>query len=646
MTVRIACVWRPLAGEPGAPLPAVPAEFTWQAGGLWLGSTGMPLAPAPNGVVVAAAARVDNFGALAARLALPLSSSTPALIAAAYDRWGDDVPAYLRGDFAFILWDAARRRLLCARDQMGVTPLFYALLPDGFAAASSVGALLPLVARRPDEVTISLFLGLGLEPGAERDRTFYHDIVRLPDAYRVTVAGDRPTATASAYWAFDAAAETRYRTDTDYAEAFRAVLEEAISVRRAGWRDEQVGAALSGGMDSSSVVCLLRADGAQAFHTFYMQPEAAAADESGYVDAVLARGGLRHHRAAVPGVFAGGMAIYDVLDMPTFWVNFPLSAAMYRLAAAVGVRAFFDGMDGDMIISYGRRWLTELLAAGDRPRFRAEAEAVGRARGQPARSVMRQYAFPHLGALAHTGRFGALARTVGALGADFGISAPALALDWARTFLAPEWFARGWQQWRRAGRFTAQRWRSANPLINPAFARRTDLEARFRAAERPPALTAREDHYRILTSGRLLTAFEDADTLGAAVGIVPLHPLSDLHVAEFCLGLPGDQRLRGGLSRWILRAALGDDLPPPIAGRADKTDFLPAVLHALRTHDLPFLDTVMATMLDRAAPYVNPPAVRAAYAQLRAGAPLSTPSMLALVRAARLAMWLEAKAIP
>jgi asparagine synthase (glutamine-hydrolysing) len=201
--------------------------------------------------------------------------------------------------------------------------------------------------------------------------------------------------------------------------------------------------------------------------------------------------------------------------------------------------------------------------------------------------------------------------------------------------------ASGWQTWRREKRLTLRRWQQVNPMIAPGLARRVDLEARFRASEQPEPLTAQEEHYRILNSGRLLTAFEDAETIGAAVGIAPLHPLSDRRIATFCLGLPGDQRLRNGLSRWILRAALGDDLPAAIRERGDKTDFFPAFVHALRTYDLPFLDEVLGAPLDGSAAYLDVATVRRLYAAFRAGTPLTTPRIVALVRAARLAMWVN-----
>ncbi|MDZ4763012.1 MAG: asparagine synthase-related protein, partial [Chloroflexota bacterium] len=110
------------------------------------------------------------------------------------------------------------------------------------------------------------------------------------------------------------------------------------------------------------------------------------------------------------------------------------------------------------------------------------------------------------------------------------------------------------------------------------------------------------------------------------------------------LGLPGEQRLRDGLTRSILRRAMGDLLPDAIARRGDKTDFTPAFLHAMRAYDLPVMDAIFAEM-GRAAAYVDVRAVQATYRRWRAGGRLLPGHMVALVRIARLVLWLEAKGV-
>jgi len=602
-----------------------------------------------DGWVIVADARIDNGTEIRRRLNDDGSAldSDAALMLAAYRAWGDAAFERLQGDFAAALWDSNAQSLIIVRDAMGVKPLFYAQTEAGFAFASDVRTVLALTdaAPRADEAMIGIYLALVSELGDDRARTFYHAVRRVLDHQRIRVGavGGGLTLEARSYWELDPNRETHYSSDADYADAFRALLFEATAARRRGWSDTEIGAALSGGMDSSSVVCLLRAGGG-GFRTFYMQPEVAAADESAYVDTVLAGGGLTHQRAPIPGVLSGGAAIYDVLDMPTFWFNLPLSLSMYRLAAAAGVRAFFDGMDGDMVISYGRRWLTELVGGGDFARFTRETRALAAAQRAPARALMSKYAFPSINERARAGQWGGVVSMLRRLSADFGGSALGLGAYWGRNYFVSERLARAGQLWRQGQPLRWARWQQANPMLNPDFVGRLNLEARLRDSEQAEPLTARAEQLGVLRSGRLPLAFEDADSIGAAHGIVPLHPLSDRRIAEFCLGLPGEQRLRDGLTRSILRRAMGDLLPDAIARRGDKTDFTPAFLHAMRAYDLPVMDAIFAEM-GRAAAYVDVRAVQATYRRWRAGGRLLPGHMVALVRIARLVLWLEAKGV-
>ena len=186
----IAAVWR----LDGAPLDrttldrvterlaprAADAVGTWLDGPVGLGhrmlhatpeslQQKLPLTGDTGEVVVTADARLDNradlipaFG-LAHRAADGISDGE--LILRAWERWGEECPAHLLGDFTFALWDARRRVLFCARDPAGVKPLYYHLGPRLFALATETGALLavPDIPRRLDELRIAAYLVPGLD---------------------------------------------------------------------------------------------------------------------------------------------------------------------------------------------------------------------------------------------------------------------------------------------------------------------------------------------------------------------------------------------------------------------------------------------------------------------------------------------------
>ena len=120
----------------------------------------LPLVSPGGHLVLTADARIDNRADLIRTLALggrPAEALTDShLILAAYEKWGERCPEHLLGDFAFALWDARQHRLFCARDHMGVKPLYYYKSPRLFACASELKALfyLPEVPRRVNDMRV------------------------------------------------------------------------------------------------------------------------------------------------------------------------------------------------------------------------------------------------------------------------------------------------------------------------------------------------------------------------------------------------------------------------------------------------------------------------------------------------------------
>jgi len=196
-------------------------------------------------------ARLDNRDELFA--ALGRAASDADLILAAYERWGDDCASHLLGDFAFALWDHRRGRLYCARDHAGIRQLSYYCDGRLFACASAPEQLLdyPEVQAKPDNCTLANWL---LDRFPDPDATLYQGIRRLPAAHFlvVTSRGIR----LQRYWDPATLRSSRSRTDEDIIEGFQDVFAAAVRSRLAGSGD--VAATLSGGLDSSAIVCMAR----------------------------------------------------------------------------------------------------------------------------------------------------------------------------------------------------------------------------------------------------------------------------------------------------------------------------------------------------------------------------------------------------
>lgn len=562
----------------------------------------LPLASDTGEVVVTADARLDNRAELIPTLGLAHRPADAVgdgeLILHAWERWGEECPAHLLGDFAFALWDARQRVLFCARDPAGVRPLYYHLGPRLFAVASETRALLaiPDVPRRLDELRIAAYLVPGLD---DREATFYEDILRLPAGHGLTVATGRGSP--RAYWRLDPTRELRHGSDAEYAEAFRELFTDAVRCRLRS--ASPVAAALSGGLDSSSVVCVARAvqeaAGAGPLATYTARfPTIPRCDEGAYVAAVEAQGGLvpRHLRADTLdplGDFDGAPGQEDeTFHAPGYYMH----RALYRAARADGLRVFLEGMGGDLVVSHGTGYLHDLAR-----------QRRWLALGREARQLSRSFERPTW-------------RTLRAVAAS----------------VAPPPVRRAWRRLHREGLF-------GPPLIRADFARRIGLDERLRTAEPTPsggqAEGARREHWRHLTSGRLAAILETLAAAAGATGVDVRDPFLDRRLMEFCLALPAPQKIRQGRTRIVARHALGALLPREIRDRPGKAPIDLMLGSALAAYGRERLDRLMAEAVGVLAPYVPVDSIRRAHrGYVERGAP---PDVSRVWRFAMLTLWLR-----
>lgn len=168
------------------------------------------------------------------------------LILHAWHAWGEECAKRLLGDFAFAIWDSARRRLHCARDHFGIKPFFLAHKGDTVVFASSLAAvrLHPAVSSTLDDLAIADFLVFGHPQ--ERDATAFADIRRLRPAHCATwtQAGARY----DRYWNLPIDEPLYLRRREEYPERLEALLREAVRDRT---RTDRIGIMMSGGLDST-----------------------------------------------------------------------------------------------------------------------------------------------------------------------------------------------------------------------------------------------------------------------------------------------------------------------------------------------------------------------------------------------------------
>ncbi|MHB8527256.1 MAG: asparagine synthetase B family protein [Candidatus Acidiferrales bacterium] len=207
---------------------------------------------APSGAVITWDGRLDNREELARQLNRGLSaeSTDVAIVAAAFERWSTDCFAKLIGDWALSIWNPGDRALILAKDFVGTRHLYYAPEKDQVTWSSTLDPLVLLAGKQfaLEEEYIAGWLAHFPAPHL----TPYVGIHSVSPASFVRLSGGKQTV--RQYWDFDPVKRIRYRTDAEYEEHFRTVFAE--SVRRRLRSDAPVLAELSGGMDSSSIVCM------------------------------------------------------------------------------------------------------------------------------------------------------------------------------------------------------------------------------------------------------------------------------------------------------------------------------------------------------------------------------------------------------
>ena len=555
-----------------------------------------PIASTDGALVLTADARLDNRDDLTTVFGLDAEAKRTAsdseLILAAYDRWGEDCPARLLGDFAFALFDRRQRLLFCARDHLGIRPFYYHAGLDRFAFASTIRATLavPGVPRRLDERRVGDYLVPVLE---DKTITFFKDVVRLPPAHQLTVRDG--SVRVARYWSLAGVDELRLGSDEAYADAFRELFTETVRTRLRCIHP--VGSTLSGGLDSSSITCVARralAATGRRLETFSaVFPDVPASDERPWIDAVLAENGLAssliHANRLSPLTDVDRMLEHEGQPFyaPTLFIHWNL----YEAARDRGVRVFLDGLDGDTTLWQTPAYLADLLRRGRFRRLWRDTRTLAERLGQPSLSFFLRYALRPLVPL-------------------------------------------------RALRPTPLR---AQPdLIAPAFARRVELDDRVRtllAARGPESRDLRDEHRARLDSGLVPFVLEVA--AAAAFGLEPRYPFFDRRLVEFCLALPAEQKLSGGWTRVVLRRALAGVVPDAVRWRPRKSDLSPAFTRGLVSYERNQLDDIVFTDPAVVEPFVDVERLRVTWSRCLQSA--DSDDVLAVWRVATLALWLRRK---
>jgi asparagine synthase (glutamine-hydrolysing) len=278
-----------------------------------------------------------------------------ALMLAAYEAWGDDCLQRLCGDFAVILWDGRKRRLLAARDMLGLRPLLYAQMDGCLYLASSLHGLLRALPRRPalNEAAVAHYLAG--EQTILNTQTVLAGVQRLEPGHKLVVTRDSVSAPVR-YAEWGALPPPLCRTDDDWLEAFRALLIEVLRGHMRVPASTPVGFAVSGGLDSSALACTAHqflSDSARGRLYSMVFNDMPSADERSFFDQVAERCS-RYASTRVPGDGLWAFREYGAdgdfeLSEPELWAIRGQMTAFYGAAASDGCRVVVWGNGGDLV---------------------------------------------------------------------------------------------------------------------------------------------------------------------------------------------------------------------------------------------------------------------------------------------------------
>jgi len=499
----------------------------------------VPFYDTERGLAITSDAIIDNRVELFESLQVPksdqLSIPDSLLILLAYEKWGKEAPSYLVGDFAFIIWDKKNRSLFGARDFSGSRTLYFHRSAQLFSFSTVINPLFSVtgVHKVLNEQWASEFLTIPITTDAiDSFSTIYKGIEQLPPSHSISVVDGHVTF--SRYCKFEQQPRLRLKSNGEYEEAFREVFGRAVSDRLR--THHQVGAHLSGGLDSGSVVSfaagLLR-EVKKPLHTFSSYPvddfidfnlPRRFADERPYIQSTIDHvGNIEPNFLNFPEMnpYTEIDDWLDTLEMPykffenSFWLK-----GIYQKAQEKGIGVLLSGQRGNWTISWGPAldYQAKLIKQFRWIRFFWENRRYTQttyANKKQVRQIIGTKVFPPLARL--------------------------MATEQDEPFPV---------------------------LIHPDFAKATNVHERLRSSgienwgSALSAYDVRKDHFDKLYFWNINGTINTK--LSLKYRIWDRDPTNDLRVIRFCLSVPESQYVQEGVDRSLLRRAMVDMLPDKV----------------------------------------------------------------------------------
>ncbi|MDQ0270914.1 asparagine synthase-related protein [Cytobacillus purgationiresistens] len=487
-------------------------------------------------LAITADAIVDNRDDLFERLQVykndrPMVSDSQ-LILLAYEKWGEECPKYLIGDFAFMIWDERKRKLFGARDFSGTRTLYYARHDEKFAFSTTVKSLLslPYITKNLNEEWLAEFIANpGMFESVDTSSTAYQHIHQLSPSHSITIIDEKIQL--KRYCTLTEETKLRFKSDNEYVEAFQDVFQTAVNSKLRTFKKK--GAHLSGGLDSGSVAAFASRTlkkQKEMLHTFSFVPvddfedwthKSRIANERPYIESTV-----QYHSNLSPNyVSVSERNPYteidewlDALEMPykffenTYWLR-----GIYEKAAEMGIGVILNGQRGNWTVSWGPSldYFARLIKRMKWIKFYQEVHAYSSQSGIGRKRIVSVV-----------------------------VNRKFMPITYKKEDLFPI-------------------------FINRSFARKTGVFEKLQENGIDPAGKMSSNAYKVRQDQfQQLYYWNTTGTYGAKMalryGTVQRDPTDDLRVIRYCLSIPDEQFVRNGMDRALIRRATEGYLPDNI----------------------------------------------------------------------------------
>lgn len=454
----------------------------------------------------------------------------------AYQQWGAGAVKRFNGMWAMAIWDSAEHTLFCSRDRFGIKPFYYTIADEQFIFGSEIKALIthPAVRRQPNFYRLYDYLTYGYQDHTAD--TFFDSIQQIPPAHSLTM-NSKGEKKIQPYWSLNTQRPVFTENPTSFTQGFLDLFRDSINLRLRS--DVPIGSCLSGGLDSSSIVCIVNeilrdsgissiGDQQKTFSAVYDEKEV---DEREYSQAVIDKTGATQFLIAPKGddVLRDLDTVLYHQDEPFGSTSIFAQWYVMKRASEAGMKVMLDGQGADELLAGYFGYFGSSIASLIRQWHIVKALQEVSAWQRNHKSLGTRYLYHIMVSvilkLMPRGIGKALIAGAGADGSLF------MQPSFIHTYGSPP------------------------PQITASY--------------RDPL---RNELHRVLRVGLpALLHYEDRDSM--AWSIEARVPFLDYRLVEYVFALPNEQKINQGMTKVVLREAMKGILPEKVRTRQSKLGF-------------------------------------------------------------------------